>query len=142
MKQKMTIATILCYIAIAFVIGCSEDQSAGGSFQENLYGKWQWVYTNSKSGHSTPITDGINERFEFGKNGLMYNYVNDTLSFSGQYEVVSNTSSNEGVVRFFDTVGVDLIINIDKDYRIIGDSLFIRLEASDYWESSGYSRIR
>jgi len=133
--------SLTLFTGLVFILGCSEDQPTFGSFQENLYGKWQWAYTNSQSGHDTPSSENRAERFEFYENGLMYNYVNDTLFFSGQYEVLPTSSSTEGVVLFFDTLDIDFIVTIDKHYKISGDSLFIRLDWTDIWESSAYSRI-
>lgn len=141
MKPRITIISVLCSIAIAFVIGCSEDQPTFGSFQENLYGKWQWVYSKTQSGHHTPSSDYRTERLEFDKNGIIYKYVNDTLLFSGQYEVLPTSSTTEAVVLLYDTLDIDFIVTIDKHYKISGDSLFIELDWTDLWESSAYSRI-
>ncbi len=127
---------------LLFVIGCSEDPTSTASFEENLYGKWQWAYTDTHNGHHSPSSDYRTERLEFDENGIIYEYVNDTLLFSGQYEVMPTSSTTEAVVLLFDTLDVDFIVTIDKHYKISGDSLFIRLNWTDLWESSAYSRIR
>jgi hypothetical protein len=137
MKPRVAIISVLCSIAIVLVIGCSEEVSVSEQFEQKLYGKWDWVYSQTHMNRRTPITEGVTSRVEFTADDHYLEHQNDTLIVNVPFMITEVKNDHSGIIKTPDTTSMGIIIGISGDYtecEIIGDSLYTSLH--DWYDIS------
>ena len=129
-KFQAILLTLVAFILISAKGGCNENQED----QQLLIGEWKWVKSFCCGRTSTWIdlsTCNCNQKLIVAKDGTYQWFKNDTLTFSGKYEI--RKGINDSQYAMGDSA---LVLNLEHSYpayvEFIGDTLLLSMGYMDY----------
>lgn len=121
---------LITFLLALLLYGCEKDCAK----PNGIYGDWVWTKTiDIASGYAiTPAELGYNEKLKI--DDFMYrSYINDSLSYESQYDLIVKTDSNNNERHFIVFAsGYEEAIHIGESELIIAESIFVHQRRIHY----------